>query len=306
MRRVVFLGMDGRFSAPPLLALLGSEFSVAGVVVPRPVGVAAAPVARFLPPPPRPRRALVVSSEAPSAGATALAWAAGVPVLEVATLSHPAARTALAGMRPDILCVACFPSRVPQTILNQAPLGGVNLHPSLLPAYRGPEPLFWLFHDGLERAGVTVHRMSSQIDRGPIVAQEAVSLPDGLSYQAAEDRCAEEGGRLLLAALRWIATDPEAGQPQQGIGSSAPLPRESDFHLTPDWPARRAFNFLRGMVDWGEPLILAAQGRHYRIARARAFDELGTQSELIRWEGREARVRCSPGILYLEMIGALG
>ena len=303
MRRIVFLGMDGGFSAAPLLALLGSEFEVVGVVVPSPVGVISAPVTRVLMPPSRPRRTLAVHGEASRSSTTTLAWAAGVPVLEVATLSHPATQAALTGMRPDVLCVACFPSRVPQAVLALAPLGGLNLHPSLLPQYRGPEPLFWLFHDGLEHAGVTVHRMTARIDSGSIVAQNAVSLPDGLTYQAAEDRCAEEGGRLLVAALRRIAADPEAGQPQGGIGSSAPNPRDSDFQLTPEWPARRAFNFIRGMADWGEPPILAAQGRRYRIARARAFDDVGTQSERIRWEGREARVQCSPGILYLEIIG---
>jgi methionyl-tRNA formyltransferase len=163
--------------------------------------------------------------------------------------------------------------------------------------------LFWLFHDGLEHAGVSVHRMSGQIDSGPIVAQAAVCLPDGVTYQAAEDRCAEEGGRLLVAALRTIAADPEAGQPQGESGPPAPWPEVSDFQLTPSWSARRAFNFIRGVANWGEPLILAAQGRRHRIARARAFDEVGTQPEPIIKVGREARVQCSPGILYLEMVG---
>jgi len=296
--------MAGGFSAPPLLALLGSEFEVVGVVVPRPSGVADAPPVRVVAPPLRPRRALQVRGNPPAANAAALAWAAGVPVLEVAALSDPVtlpALAALAALRPDVLCVACFPARVHARVLALAPLGGLNLHPSLLPEYRGPAPLFWLFHDGLERAGVTVHRMTGQIDSGPIVAQTAVRLPDGITYQAAEDLCAEEGGRLLVTALRRIVADPGAGQPQVGIGLPAPSPQESDFHLTPEWSARRGFNFIRGMAGWGEPLMLAAEGRRYQIAQALAFDERGTQPMHILSEGRQARVRCSPGILYLEI-----
>ncbi|MEZ4833421.1 MAG: formyltransferase family protein [Caldilineaceae bacterium] len=62
-----------------------------------------------------------------------------------------------------------------------APHGFLNLHPSLLPHYRGPDPIFWQLRDGVEPMGVTVHWMDVGVDTGDIAAQAPVALEDGLS-----------------------------------------------------------------------------------------------------------------------------
>src|SRR5438067_10696883 len=197
--RVLFFGMEGRFSRAPLAALLVAELEVCAVVVPRPAGVAGdgAPL-RVLPPPERRPRELPLATAASEPTIVGLAWAHGVPVLEVGRLAHPETLTALHDLRPDVLCVACFPRLLPRELLDLARHGGLNVHPSLLPAYRGPAPLFWVFHghtshspsastslpvrsastdarpgahlwlpnEGLGNAGVTVHVLDERADTG--------------------------------------------------------------------------------------------------------------------------------------------
>ncbi len=248
--RVVFFGMEGLFSRPPLAALLASEHEVCGVVVPRPAGLhGAAPPARLLTPPAhRPRELrLVAPDEEPTV--VGMAWGRGIPVLEVGRLADRRTLALLQGLRPDVLCAACFPRLLPPALLALPPHGALNAHPSLLPWYRGPAPLFWVFHDGLERAGVTVHVMDATADGGDVVAQAPIHLPDGIGYDAAERVCAEEGGRLLVGALDAIAAGTLARTPQPaGMFPAAPLPTEADYVVAPEWPARRAYNFTRGMA----------------------------------------------------------
>jgi hypothetical protein len=75
-----------------------------------------------------------------------VAWAAGLPVLAARDLAHADTLTTLAEFQADVACVACFTRRIPPAVLNRPRLGFLNIHPSLLPAYRGPEPVFWQLH----------------------------------------------------------------------------------------------------------------------------------------------------------------
>jgi len=128
-----------------------------------------------------------------------VAWERQIPVWEVQSLFDPETIATLAEYTPDVICVACFSKRIPRAVLDIPRLGCLNVHPSLLPANRGPEPLFWTFREGSERTGVTIHLM---MDTGPIVAQEALEVPDGISYAELERQCAVLGG-ILLAGSVW-------------------------------------------------------------------------------------------------------
>ena len=77
----------------------------------------------------------------------------------------------------DAITVACFSRKLPASVLRLPRLGCLNVHPSLLPAHRGPDPLFWIYHDGDETGGVTIHLMDEGFDTGPIVLRETVPCP---------------------------------------------------------------------------------------------------------------------------------
>jgi methionyl-tRNA formyltransferase len=328
---VLFFGMEGRFSRAPLAALLAVELKVCAVVVPRPAGVAGggAPL-RVLPPPGRRPRELPIATAVSEPTIVGLAWAHGVPVLEVGRLAHPETLTALHDLRPDVLCVACFPRLLPRELLDLARHGGLNVHPSLLPAYRGPAPLFWVFHgqtsqspaastaapvqstgadarpgaplwlpnEGLGNAGITVHLLDDHADTGDIVAQAPIVLPDGITYSAAERICSQEGARLLVEALEAIATGRSMRRPQPHIDlPTAPVPTDADFVITPDWSARRAFNFIRGVGEWGRPMTISIGDEPLIVREAVSYDEEATMSEPMQRVDRHVRIRCSPGVL---------
>src|SRR4051794_33572606 len=177
--RILFLGMAGATSAAVLSALLAAGAEIAGVVLPAGRLARATqpePIASIAPP--------LIPLASPSPTIADLARARGIPAFELRRAAEPAALRALAQLRPDLGCVACFPLRLPPELLALPPLGFLNMHPSLLPRHRGPDPLFWTLRDGGERAGVTIHYMDERFDTGDVALQAPLALPDGISGPA--------------------------------------------------------------------------------------------------------------------------
>jgi methionyl-tRNA formyltransferase len=227
-----------------------------------------------------------------------------IPVLEAGALGHPDTLAALRAYEPDALCAACFPRRLPADVLGLAPLGALNVHPSLLPAYRGPAPLFWVLRDGAPSAGVTVHLMDEGLDTGPIVERAPLPLPEGASGAELDRLASELGGELLARAVVRLRAGTAVITPQPVQGASyCPWPSAQDFRLVAEeTPARRAYGFIRGVDDWPAPVELLAGGKRIRTRRALGYaDDVALGAP---WErrGRELWVRCSPGTLRLEPV----
>src|SRR6266481_6181977 len=202
--RIIFLGMQGNFSHPPLRAVLEADIEVCAVVVPAAQGLVQheLPAIRRREQHQAFRLPMTVLESSLHTSILQLAWERHIPLWEVQRLPDPETIATLAGYQPDIICVACFSRRIPRALLDIARLGCLNVHPSLLPANRGPEPLFWTFREGSERTGVTIHPMNEGMDTGRIVAQEALEVLDGISYTELERQCAMLGG-ILLAGSVW-------------------------------------------------------------------------------------------------------
>lgn len=322
--RVVFAGMRGSFSRIALAGLLAAGADVRGVLVAAeagdapPAGGAKAtdrgaepggvPAIWTEAPRAVPRSTLPLLTSHREASIMTLGWERGIPVLAVGRERDPNVRARLAALAPDVVCVACWPRRVPTALLDLARYGWLNLHPSPLPAHRGPAPLFWTFRAGESETGVTVHRMDATLDGGEILAQEPIAVPDGIAGDVLEDRCAEIGGRLLARVLRDLAAGTVrpclAGS---GAGSYEPMPGPDDFNVTPDRSARWAFNFIRGAAYWGGPIAIVVAGRRFAVAEALDYIPGAASGEADRWEepyrvdGRELWLRCAPGILRVRL-----
>lgn len=262
--RVVFFGMQSNFSHPSLRALIGAGIEVCAVVLPAAREEQQGPALRCIEPPSRRRTLLPVNQSFLHTSVQQLAWERKLPLWEVAHLSDPAVSTLISGYQPDMICVACFPHMIPASLLAIPRLGALNVHPSLLPDNRGPEPLFWTFRLGYERTGVTIHLMNEKLDSGDIIAQEAIEVPEGMSYAELEEQTAELGGRLLVQAVEDIYHGRAERRKQDGSQSSFyPYPSNAagreDFVIYPNqWDARHVYNFICGVKDWGEPLTLVA------------------------------------------------
>lgn len=228
--KVLFLGMTGAFSAPPLEALLQAGVRVAGVVVP---GETNRPIE------PRERSGgLNVLSPYATRSIVQVAWENGIPVGEVADLA--------ALDIPEVLVVACFDRLIPRAVWSKARLA-VNVHPSLLPENRGPAPLFWTFRLGLQTTGVTVHLLDDKADAGAIVGQRAVPVPDGIDGSLLELQLARLGGELLVQVVREFQNGGLRPVPQdESKATWHGWPTAADWATPDDWPAERVRNLTRG------------------------------------------------------------
>lgn len=262
--RVIFLGMQSNFSHPSLRALLAAGVEVCAVVLPAAQSEPESPALRRLEPPSRRRVFLTVNQSSLHAGVQQQAWERSIPLWEVARLDDPAVAELFTSLEPDLICVACFSRFIPSTLLAIPRLGVLNVHPSLLPDNRGPEPLFWTFRLGQESTGVTIHLMEEKLDSGPLLAQETLEVPTGISYAELEQKAAELGGALLVRAIADLMSGQAHPRPQDESQSHYyPYPSNqggrTDFVIHPaQWDARHVYNFICGIKGWGEPLTLVA------------------------------------------------
>ncbi len=190
---------------------------------------------------------------------------------------------------PDIILVSCFGRKLPDAILALPAVGCFNLHPSLLPAYRGPVPLFWQFRHGVHAFGITLHRMTPLLDAGDIIAQAGVELPGGIDHQQASRLLAEAGSKLLQR-------DEWAGCAQdESKASYYGFPAAADFAVSTTWSARRMYNFICATRERQRVYPCKVAGRVYRLVDADLCRESGRSALLI--EGERITLPCSPGFV---------
>ena len=184
----------------------------------------------------------------------------------------------LAGMlrplEPDLIFTTGFSWKLPPELLALPRLGSVNAHPSLLPRYRGPNPLYWHFINDEAQGGLTMHRMDTEFDTGPILVQRAVEIATDDNVDSFFPKLLMIGGPMIPEMLQAVAAGvPGTPQPIEGA-SYAPLCTEADRWL--DWtrPATQLRNQVRG---WGSQGALASiDGQTYLVSRARTVASSAT------------------------------
>lgn len=173
----------------------------------------------------------------------------GLPVSQPATLKTPEALARFQTLQPELAVVVAYGKLLPKPILETAKHGFLNVHFSLLPAYRGAAPIQWALINGERETGVTLFWLDEGMDTGPIFLQKKLVVGD----QDAES-LRQKLVVLGVAALKEAISLIEAGQirrePQTGEPSKAPLLKKEDGHI--DWkqPADRILNRIKGTTPW--------------------------------------------------------
>lgn len=296
--RVLFLGMQGQFTRIVLERLRAADVDVCGLLLSGPV------LRPLLPPPPAADPlALPLLDTFIEPSALHRAWAAGIPVYESGPLGASALAELLRTLAPDVACVACFDRIIPARLLALPRHGFLNVHPSLLPHFRGPEPLFWQLRAGINPVGVTVHWMDTGLDTGDIAGQRAVALPEGIGGGQADALCARAGGDLLAEVLGKLADGSAQRRPQPAGGSYQPSPSEDDFRLDTGWDVRRAFNFMRGTAEWGMDYPVSINGTEWRLRAALGWEPSASLAS-VEVRGGVARIGFAGGVLVARLVGA--
>lgn len=151
---------------------------------------------------------LVGSRDAPEATPlAALCRRLGIPTLAIDDVNGEAVARAFAAHAPDLIVTFHFDQILSESTLARARLGGINLHPSLLPHHRGPVPTIHALAEGEGAFGVTIHRLAVAIDAGAILAQEAVALPADTTATRAAVHLHEQGRLLIERVLDQVAAE---------------------------------------------------------------------------------------------------
>jgi methionyl-tRNA formyltransferase len=180
-----------------------------------------------------------------------LALARGIPVLQPERINTPNGVQSLRELAPDLLVVAAYGQILSKEVLGVPALGGINVHASLLPKYRGAAPINWAIYHGETQGGVTIIRMSISLDAGDILAQQAIDiLPDETAGDL-ESRLGPLGAQLALDIVNQLAAGPVQGKPQDK-SQVTKAPKLTKEHGLINWsrPAVAVCNQIRAMQPW--------------------------------------------------------
>ncbi|WP_375455602.1 formyltransferase family protein [uncultured Methylobacterium sp.] len=187
---------------------------------------------------------------------TTLCRGFGIPTLTVDDVNGPEVAQALRSHAPDLIVTFHFDQILSGATLGAARLGGLNVHPGLLPRHRGPVPTIHALADGPDAFGVTIHRLAVRIDAGAILEQEAVALPPDVTATRAAVLLHAHGRRLLDAVLETIARNGAVPE-----GRTVPVLPYCPF---PDGAflkaMRRERRYLTDVGDLREALSLSGRG----------------------------------------------
>ena len=234
MLRLVMMG-TGTFSEPTFEALLTGPDPVVGLFTQpdRDVGT---------------RRG---STRQVGRGMKEIAAERGIPVLQPASINTPEGMAQLQELKPDLLVVAAYGQILSRDVLLIPPLGGINVHASLLPKYRGAAPIAWAIYHGERQSGVTIIRISAALDAGEMLAQEATEIIPEETAGELESRLAPTGARMALATIASLNAGPVSGIRQdQALVTKAPKLKKEDGLI--DWsrPAAQVACQIRAMQPW--------------------------------------------------------
>jgi methionyl-tRNA formyltransferase len=240
--RIVFFG-TAELACASLSALLeSSAFTVAGVVTQpdRPKG-------RNLLPQPSPVKVLAAGKP--------------LPLLQPERARNEKFVQTLGEFQPDLIVVVAYGQILPRALLELPRFGGLNVHASLLPKYRGAAPIQWAILNDERETGVTLMKMDEGLDTGDLFAWQSTPITPADNAQTLQDRLAVIGARLLVkTAPEYVAGEiVPRKQPQTGASYARKIARE-DGRL--DWtqPARSLWNRVRALVPWpGTYTFLSAE-----------------------------------------------
>lgn len=262
---IVFIGSVGRLSYIPLRSLIESKHNICALVIDN--------------------NSTSDFNITTSGSIQSLALNNSIPVIKLKEI---------ASYKPDIILVSCYARRLSQSILSLAQKGSFNIHPSLLPEFRGPVPLFWQFRQGVHDFGVSIHRMTKDFDSGNIVSHQAVTMQDAINIKDATECLANVASDLILKLLDDVEHLSEVSQNKE-IASYQSYPTESDYSVSTSWPAKRIYNFINAYKGNGVPFLCKIEEKAYKLIDAYSYQEEpynNMNGEEFMLEGEEITFAC--------------
>lgn len=174
-----------------------------------------------------------------------------IPVFQPERLRNPEAVAVIEEAKPDLIVVAAFGQILPKAVLLLPKYGCINVHASLLPAYRGAAPIQWAILDGQEKTGVTIMYMNEGLDTGDILLKREIPIAADETGGSLHDKLAELGAEALCEALPGILDGSLKPVPQGEMTTpyAKQLTKEMG-RLNFERPAAELARYVRGLNPW--------------------------------------------------------
>ena len=291
--RLIMMG-TGPFAVPTFKRLYESQHEVLALVT-------------------RPERPLHGKTRAEANPMRELALAHGTPVHEPENINDTAARMVLASYRPDLFVVCDYGQILSSEVLELAVHGGINLHASLLPKYRGAAPINWAIFHGETETGVTVIHMTPRLDAGPAIVQVRTAIGPDETCAELEPRLAELGAPAVLAAIDALESG-KAQQIEQDPSLATKAPRLTKSSGEVDWSrdAEAINNQIRALNPWPKTFTHWIREGHapLRLIIARAHAEptvhAAVPGTILEASGDRLLIATGRGALAIDLIQPAG
>ncbi len=229
-----------------------------------------------------------------------LALQNGIVVMQPAGIRSNSFFEELSELSPEAVAVVAYGKIIPPAVLKLPPLGCINVHASLLPAYRGAAPIQWAIINGEAETGITTMLMDEGLDTGDILLSEKAKIKDEDNATTLGKRLSEMGASLLLRTLKALKEGSLSPIPQAGRPSFAPPLRKDDGKIEWSLPAKKVFDLIRGTYPWPGAYCYLYSERVAVLKAAVADDEKTGRPGRIEEIGPEGvRVSTGRGILSI-------
>ncbi|MBX3708515.1 MAG: methionyl-tRNA formyltransferase [Gammaproteobacteria bacterium] len=197
-----------------------------------------------------------------------------LPVYQPDSLKNEIEQKKLADLNADVMIVAAYGLLLPRAVLRAPRLGCINIHPSLLPRWRGAAPIQRTIHAGDSRTGVTIMQMDEGLDTGPMLLKREYMLQEEETSQTLHDQLAQMGADALIEVLKLLRQGNVQSEPQDDhLATYAQKIRKEEALI--DW-AQSAIELehkIRAFNPW--PVAYTTwQGKNLRIWMAKALQEM--------------------------------
>jgi len=232
--RILILG-TGPFALPMFESLLSSSHDVPALIT-------------------RPTHPATGREKAPLNPMRQVAETHGLPVHAPATINSDEGQRLIESLAPQLLIVCDYGQILAANVLSLAPLGGINLHASLLPKYRGAAPIQWALMSGESETGVSLIHMTPRLDAGPILAVRTTRISSDETHPELEARLAQLGIDAVHEAItqleNWDRTSSIGISQDASLATKAP--RLKKEHGAVDWTrtAEHIRNQVRALKPW--------------------------------------------------------
>ncbi len=235
-----------------------------------------------------------------------VAMNAGIPVFQPESFREEETVQALRDLKPDLVAVVAYGRILPQKVLDIPTKGCINIHASVLPAYRGSAPYQWAVLDGCKETGVTAMYLCREMDAGDIIDVAKTAIGENETAGELLDRLAELGAALLSKTVSRMALGEVERTPQDPtLVTYAPM---LDKTMCPiDWnkTAQQVHDHVRGLHPW--PVATAnIGGANFKIHATVITDGAGKPGEILEMTKTGLKIACGEGAVEIRSLQAEG